>query len=295
MPQRQRVYSHQLSGAEVDQIKERLALGFAQGHSVYSCWFDALDDGDPIASQSTWYRIAKAWLNSQRPTRTRKQRRASSMPQFEATTANQVWCWDITKLAGPYIGISYDLYAVIDAFSRYVVAWRIEAVENDEMARDMFDAAITAQGQAPQIVHSDGGGSMMSKQVAALYADHGITRSRNRPRVSNDNPYIESWFKTAKYRPDYPQWFSSLDQARDWAATAIDDYNHHHHHSSLEGHCPAAIHHGTWQQVHQRRQETLNALAARNPHRWRHQPALKTPYAAVTLNTENTRERLQTA
>ena len=292
--QADRAYPSRLTDIETARIVALLEAGFAAGKSVYTSWFDALDAGDPVASQRTWYRIAHVWLEASRPVRRRKHRRASSMPQFDATGPNQVWCWDITKVPGPYVGTSYDLYAIIDAFSRYIIEWRIEPVEKDSLALDMFDHAIS-QHAVPRLVHSDGGPSMTSKTLTGFYRHHGITISRNRPRVSNDNPFIESWFKTAKYRPDYPKWFRDIDHARTWAATAIADYNQHHHHSSLEGHTPDAVHHGTWPAVHRRRQATLEQLAATNPSRWRRQPHLETPYATVSLNMKPNPQRLQTA
>lgn len=292
--QARRAYPSRLSDDEVARIRKHLAAGFAAGKSVYSSWFDALDAADPVASLKTWYRIAKRDLENQRPRRRQRTRRATAMPQFEATGPNQVWCWDITKLAGPYIGVHYDLYAIIDAFSRCVISWRVEETERDDLARDMFITAINHHG-TPAMVHSDGGAAMKSAALARLFREHHITPSRNRPRVSNDNPFIESWFKTAKYRPDYPQWFTSLDTARAWAAAAIDTYNHQHHHSSLEGHTPASVHHGTWNLTHLRRQATLDTLAQAHPHRWKQHPRLRTPYAAVRLNMENSQQRLQTA
>lgn len=295
VPQAQRAYPARLEVAEQDQIRRLLARGASRGESVYQCWFDALDAGDPVASISTWYRIARA-AGLPRPSRPRRRRRTSAMPEFEATAPNQVWCWDITKLPGTYRGQWLAMYVVIDVFSRAVVAFRVEQTENDDLAKVMFEEAITAQGGvAPTIIHSDGGASMMSSVLAEFYRDLGIIRSRNRPRVSNDNPHIESWFKTAKYRPATPAWFTDLNHARGWARDTVDWYNHQHHHSSLEGHTAAAVHDGTWRQVHQQRQATLDNLATRRPERFHRQPRLRTPYATVRLNREKSPQRLQTA
>lgn len=295
VPQSQRRYRHRLTEAEQDHIERLIRAGFCAGQSVFTSWYCALDAGDPLASMSTWYRLARRVAEADRPQRRRRRRRATAMPQFEATAPNQVWCWDITHLPGPYWGVSYQLYAIIDAFSRYVVGWRLEEAENDQMACQMFTDAITAQGQAPQIVHSDGGAAMTSKAVTRLFQHHGITASKNRPRVSNDNPFIESWFKTAKYRPDYPRWFTSIDAAHTWAATAIDTYNTTHRHSSLEGHTPTSLHHHTWPEIHHRRQATLDKLAKNHPSRWKTTTRLKTPYSAAVLNMTHTNKRLQTA
>lgn len=290
-----RAYPNRVSPAEQDQIVALLQAGFTAGRSVYSSWHQALDAGDPIASLATWHRLARTRCAQQRPVRRRSRRRTCQMPQFEATRPNQVWCWDITKLPGKYRNQWLNLYLVIDAFSRTIVAWRVETHERDELAKEMFETAIAEQGTRPEIVHSDGGPSMMSDTLADFYRTLGITRSRNRPRVSNDNPHAESWFKTAKYGPEYPGWFADLAHARTWADTMITGYNTQHHHSSLEGHTPQSVHDGTWTATHHARQATLTKLAARHPERYTTPPTLKTPYASTVLNTNRPTERLQTA
>lgn len=293
VPQSQRAYACRLDLAEQEQILHRIKVAFGCGDSVFQAWYDALDAGDPVASMSTWYRLARR-LEPQRPIRARRSRRATAMPQFEATRPNQVWCWDISKLPGTYLGQWYCLYVVLDVFSRYVLAWRVEEVEDDGLAKLMFEQAIVDQGGVvPRIVHSDGGASMMSTTLAELYRDLGITRSRNRPRVSNDNPHMESWFKTAKYSPGYPKSFTDLDHARAWAQGIITPYNCGHHHSSLEGHTPQAVHDGSWVATHRQREVILDALALEHPDRYRSQRPLKTPYATVRLNQKKSKERLQ--
>ncbi len=100
----------------------------------------------------------------------------------------QVWSWDITKLKGPYRGVTYELYVAIDVFSRMIVAWRLEEHEDDALARDMFETAFARHGARPQVVHSDGGSAMTSNTLTELFRELGVEISRNRPRVSNDNP-----------------------------------------------------------------------------------------------------------
>lgn len=294
-PQATRAYPGRLSTDEAARITGLLQDGFAAGRSVYAAWYDALDAGDPIASQASWYRIARQPpLRALRPSKPPRKRRATAMPQFEANRPNQVWSWDISKLPGKYKGDWLNLYVVIDVFSRYVVSWRVEWVEDDAVARGMFEAAFAAQQAHPEIVHSDGGPSMMSDTLNELYAMLGITRSKNRPRVSNDNPFSEAWFKTAKYQQRYPGWFHDIDHAREWATTTISEYNTQHHHTALEGHTPATVHDGTWTHVHDQRQATLSRLATAHPDRYRRQPLLKTPFSTVRLNLEKTNERLRT-
>ena len=294
VPHTARVARHWLEPAEQDAILALLVTAFAAGKAVYQGFYEALDAGDPVASLSTWHRLARAHLGAARPVRRRRTHRASAIPQLCATGVLQVWSWDITKLPGPYRGINYDFYVAVDVFSRAIVAWRVEDRESDQLAADMFRAALDACGGRPRVVHSDGGPSMTSKTVTELLRDLGIQTSRNRPRVSNDNPYSESLFKTAKYRPGYPRWFATLADARAWAEDFVTWYNTSHRHSALEGHTPASVHDGSWVQAHHARQATLDQLYAQRPHRFSTPPILKTPLAAATINQPKTRDRLQT-
>jgi hypothetical protein len=138
---------------------------------------------------------------------------AKKKPELLATKSGQVWSWDITKLRGPGRGIWFQLYVVLDIFSRYVVAWTVQACEDSQIAKTMLEEAFGLHG-IPDAVHADRGTSMTSKPVAQLLLDLGVDRSHSRPRVSNDNPYSESAFKTLKYAPVFPDAFGSLADAR---------------------------------------------------------------------------------
>lgn len=296
VPHDQRRSPAWLSEVEIAAIVAFLTTAFGLGKSVYQAFYEALDAADPVASLSSWYRVAARHLDPARPVRRRARRRSSATPQWDATAPMQVWSWDITKLKGPYTHVWYDFYVVLDVFSRKIVGWRIEQAEDAELAQEMFESAIAENGGVvPRIVHSDGGSAMTSKTLQRLFNDLAVTMTRNRPRVSNDNPYSESWFKTAKYHPSAPAFFDSIDHARDWAAQLVPWYNDHHRHSGLEGHTPASVHDGTWVQVHHTRQAAMDALRAANPQRYPRPIHLKPPYANVTLNTENNHERLRTA
>ena len=79
-----------------------------------------------------------------------------------------------------------------------------------------LDRQAAASGRGQLTIHADRGSSMASKPVAQLLADLGVTKSHSRPHVSNDNPYSEAQFKTLKYRPDFPDRFGSIQDARDF-------------------------------------------------------------------------------
>lgn len=284
-----------LAPAESAAIIAMLTVAFEAGKSVWQAFYEALDAGDPVASISSWYRIARLHLARQRPDRGRRRRARAVLPQWDATAAMQVWSWDITKLKGPYTRTWYEFYVVLDVFSRKIVGWRVEEREDEDLAEKMFLAAIADHGGiVPSIVHSDGGSVMTSKTLTQLFHDLHIRFSRNRPRVSNDNPYSEAWFKTAKYRPGYPAFFLDIDAARAWAGDLVAWYNAEHRHSALEGHTPASVHDGTWREIHLARQATMDTLAAAHPARYRKPIQVKTPYAHVALNTEQSKDRLTT-
>ncbi|MCZ2111402.1 MAG: DDE-type integrase/transposase/recombinase [Dehalococcoidia bacterium] len=296
VPQGLRRSASWLCPAERDEILAMQAAAFLDDKSVHQAYYEALDAGTPVASLKTWYRLCVAHLQHVRPVRPRRKRSSAAMPQWTADAVGQVWCWDITMLPGPYRGVSYCFYMVMDVFSRKIIAWRVEEHENDDLARDMFEQAVAAEELSPQLVHSDRGAAMTSRTLTGLFALLGITASKNRPRVSNDNPYAESMFKTAKYGGfGYPRYFKTLEQARAWAQNFVTTYNTEHRHSNLEGHTPASIHDGTWIQIHHQRQTTVDALYAAHPERFRTPPKIKTPLALTALNHQKTEHRLQTA
>jgi hypothetical protein len=109
---------------------------------------------------------------------------------------------------------------------------------------------------------------MTAKTVAILLADLGVAKSHSRPHVSNDNPYSEAQFKTLKYRPDYPDRFGSVADARHWARNCFAWYNDQHHHSGLGLLTPAVVHTGRAETVRQQRQVVLRQAYQAHPERF---------------------------
>jgi putative transposase len=191
-------------------------------------------------------------------------------PELLATAPNQVWSWDITKLLGPAKWTYFCLYVILDIFSRYVVGWMVAQGETAALAKrriaDTCAQQLIVPGQLT--IHADRGSSMTSKPVALLMADLGITKTPSRPYVSDDNPYAESQFKTLQYRPEFPDRFGSLQDARGFCQHFFRWYNRDHHHSGIALLTPEVLHYGRGQEVIERRQEVLNQAYARNPERF---------------------------
>jgi len=234
-------------------------------------WARELDEGRYHCSIRTMYRILEtAGQNGER--RRQAAHPAKTVPELVATAPSQVFTWDITRLAGPQKGIWYHAYVIIDIFSRYVVGYTVELAESADRAEELIRETIERNGIVPETVHADRGTSMTSKKVSQLLIDLGVTRSHSRPRVSNDNPYSESQFKTVKYAPDYPERFDSLAHAREWFDAFIVYYNHEHRHSGIGLHTAASMHFDTAHQVRDQRAATLAEAYERHPERFARRP-----------------------
>lgn len=225
-----------------------------------------LEQGRYIGSVSTMYRVLHE------NTQVRERRRQAThpprkVPELVATAPGQVYTWDITKLAGPVKGTYYDAYVMIDIFSRYIVGAIVHAVEDGILAKEMMLTAFGIHG-TPEVVHSDGGPSMTSKTVTTLLADLGVTKSRSRPHVSNDNPYSEALFKTMKYLPVFPDRFASLGHAREFLGEFVQAYNHHHRHTGIGMHTPADVHYGLADMIDRDRDAALEAARRAHPERF---------------------------
>jgi putative transposase len=234
-------------------------------------WARELDEGRYHCSIRTMYRILEA-AGQSGERRRQALHPARKVPELVATAPSQVFTWDITKLPGPAKGIWYHAYVIIDIFSRYIVGHTVELAETAERAQELIRETIERNGIVPETVHADRGTSMTSKKVSQLLIDLGVTRSHSRPKVSNDNPYSESQFRTTKYAADYPERFDSLTHAREWMDAFIAYYNHDHRHSGIGLHTPASVHFGTAEEVRDQRALALAQAYERHPERFSRRP-----------------------
>ena len=208
-------------------------------------------------------------------------------PELLATAPNQLWSWDISKLRGPAKWTYFYLYVVIDVFSRYVVGWIVADKESTTLAKQLIADAYAHQGIAPGqlTLHADRGSSMKSKSLALLLADLGVTKTHSRPHVSDDNPFSEAQFKTFKYRPDYPDRFGEIEDARSYSRDLFDWYNNDHHHSALALLTPADVHFGRVNERVAARQVVLSAAYDAHPERFPNgTPIAKYPDREVWIN-----------
>lgn len=234
-----------------------------------------LDEDIWVCSERTMYRILAE--NAE----TRERRNVARHPRYTkpellATGPNQVWSWDITKLRGPAKWTWYYLYVILDIFSRYVTGWMVAERESAAHGQRLIEEACLRQLIDPGqlIIHSDRGNPMVAKTTAQLFADLGVERSLSRPHTSNDNPYSEAMFKTAKYDPTFPGSFENLADAASYCRPFFRWYNHDHRHGGIAHLTPATVHFGHAAETLRRRQETLDAAYHANPERFVHRPPI---------------------
>jgi len=260
-------------------------------------WARLLDDGIFLCSISTMYRLL-AVAGENRERRRQRTHPARKRPELIARTPNRVWSWDITKLQGPQRGVYYELFVIIDIFSRYVVGWMVAPAETGQLAKAFIADTLTSQGidRDRLTLHADRGTSMTSKPVAQLLVDLGVARSHSRPHVSNDNPYSEAQFKTLKYCPAFPTRFGSIQDARAFCAEFFEHYNHVHRHAGIGLHTPASVHYGTATEIRVQRAATLDAAYAANPARFRHRrPQPPTLPTAAWINEPSAEANIKSA
>ncbi|MGH7654736.1 MAG: transposase, partial [Gemmatimonadaceae bacterium] len=206
-----------------------------------------------------------------------------------ATGPDQVWSWDITYLKTPVRGLYCYLYLMLDIWSRKIVGWQVYDVESADCAAALFTDTCAAHRLDPRgiVLHADNGGPMKGATMLVTLERLGVLPSFNRPRVSNDNAFSESLFRTLKYRPEYPaQPFADLAAARAWVGQFVHWYNTVHLHSAIRFVTPAARHAGRDTAQLRARQAVYAAARARHPARWSRATRNWTPIPIVTLNPE---------
>jgi transposase InsO family protein len=247
------------------------------------------DQGRYLASESSFYRVLRhaGQLAHRRP-----ERPARSLSKPRARTAcrpNQIVCWDISYLPTDVRGQYFYLYLILDLYSRCIVAWQVHDVEHQDLASALMrDYALEHDIQPEQVVlHADNGAVMKGSSLYLTLRELGIVPSHSRPAVSNDNPYVESTFRTLKYRPDLKiRPFENLDAARSWVSRVVDWYNTEHRHSGIRYVTPRQRHAGEDVALLRQRAQVYADAKVRHPGRWSGNSRNWQPIEEVHLNPE---------
>jgi len=249
------------------------------------------DEGIYIASESSFTRVLREHGQNKHRGRSKAPTRHKPPSTHIATGPNQVWCWDLTYLPSTVKGQWFYLYMILDLYSRKIVGWAVHEHDRDDHAAELVlheaDSEKIAFNQHKPILHGDNGSTLKATTVLAMLHWLGIHTSYSRPRVSNDNPYSEALFKTAKYRPEFPvDGFSDIEVAKTWARDFVDWYNTEHRHSGIRYVTPQQRHTGEDQAVLEHRRQVYNEAKKRCPKRWSGEIRNWSSIPSVALNPE---------
>jgi putative transposase len=245
------------------------------------------DQGTYIASESSFYRVLHEADEQHHRGRSRKPQSFNPPQGYCANSANQVWSWDITWLPAPIRGMFFYLYMIMDVYSRKIVGWEVHPMESAELGAALVHKAILSEGCLldPPVLHADNGGPQKGFTMKAKLEALGVTPSYSRPRVSNDNPYSESLFRTFKYRPEYPvKGFASIDAARQWTDRFVGWYNNEHRHSAIRYVTPSQRHKGEDIRILSHRHQVYQQAKQRRQNRWSGSTRNWEPIKEVWLN-----------
>jgi transposase InsO family protein len=249
------------------------------------------DEGVYLASESSFHRVLRAHGQNRHRGRAKTPRKSRPPTTHVARAPNEVWAWDMTFLPAKVAGMWFYLYMILDVFSRKIVGFEVHEKDDSHHAVALLKRTALAEGIHAQpgkpVLHGDNGSTLKATTVLAMMHWLRIEPSYSRPRVSNDNAYAESLFRTAKYRPEFPTGgFADLQAARTWASQFVRWYNDEHHHSGIRYVSPSQRHSGQDRTILQQRHALYLSARDRNPRRWARGTRNWNYIDVVTLNPE---------
>jgi len=155
-----------------------------------------------------------------------------------------------------------------------MVAWYVAEREDPAIAADLVSRAclrecISKGRRQPLVLLADNGNAMRADTRSAGWKNWASSDPFSRPRVSNVNPYSEWFFRTAKYRHDYPSRpFTNKEEACRWVASLADWYNHRQRHSGIKFVTPHQRYNGDALEICRHRAVIYEEAGKRNPRRW---------------------------
>ena len=250
-----------------------------------------VDAGEIAASASTVYRVMRSeGLTTDRSGHSHRNGNSRKPDRPELTGPNHRWCWDISYLRTRVPGVFLYLYALLDEYSRKVVAFRISWSLAYAEGKELVDEGIEKEGLTPEQVviltlFNDRGTQMKAKPFRKFLEELGINQRFARPRTPNDNPFVESLFSTTKRAPEYPEEFTDDVEALIYFTTYFDHYNNVRLHGEIGYVTPMQRHRGEDKAILALRSERL--ARARRMRLKKNRSAIETlRFAGETTNSQ---------
>ncbi|MBN2890455.1 MAG: IS3 family transposase [Bacteroidales bacterium] len=250
-------------------------------------------NGIYLASESTFYRIFRENSLLQLRVNRKQSSRKSKPDELKATGPDQVYNWDITYMNSNIRGKYFYCYTIIDIWTRKIIGWEIHEEESAEHSSRLFKKLSDEKNLKGLHLHSDNGGPMKGATMLATLYSLNIIPSFSRPRVSNDSPYIESYFKTLKTMPSYPGWFATIEDAIEWMEKFVCWYNNEHLHSSIGYVTPVQRETGEDTKIFAKRNKVLLKAKSEHPERWSSKIRQWKKIDVVFLNPDDERKQIK--
>lgn len=244
------------------------------------------DKGIYIASETSFYKVLKEQKLMEHRGKSKHKSHNRPAP-LVATGPNQIYSWDITYLKSSIAGKFYYLYMFMDIYSRKIMGHSVHDCESMEYSSLLIENICKHERieKNKLVLHSDNGGAMKGATMLATLQKLGVVPSFSRPRVSDDNPYSESLFKTLKYCPEYPtRPFESIESANQWVNKFVRWYNNVHLHSGIKFVTPASRHAMKDNEILINRKKVYEKAKLKNPNRWSRETRNWTKIEKVYLN-----------
>jgi putative transposase len=151
---------------------------------------------------------------------------------------NQVWSTDITyiRLRNGYVYLT----AIIDWFSRYVLAWRLSTTLETTFCKEALEEALEKYGN-PEIFNTDQGSQFTSEEFTGVLQRHGIAISMDGRGRALDNAFVERLWRTVKYENVFLNDYGSVAECHKGLREFFDRYNNRREHQSLDYKFPAEV------------------------------------------------------
>jgi putative transposase len=176
---------------------------------------------------------------------------------------NQVWCADITYI--PMAKGFVYLVAVMDWFSRRVLAWRVSITLETDFCVEALQDAMNRHGQ-PEIFNTDQGVQFTSAAFLGELETLGVRISMDGKGRFLDNIFIERLWRSLKYEEVFIKAYRSVPEARIGIGEWLSFYNDERPHQALDYRTPTAVFHGAaYNHV-----DNASASLSRYPHDYRH-------------------------
>lgn len=260
---------NKLTRSEQNEIIKTATSREFQDESPWVIVAKLADRGQYIASESSFYKYLKQHKLLTHRGKSKCAERKKPLPLI-ASGPNQIWSWDISYLKTSIRGQYFYLYLFLDIFSRKIIGFDIHDRESMELSSELIKKLCSNEGiEKNQIcLHADNGGPMKGATMLATLEKLGVAASFSRPRVSNDNPFSESLFKTLKYCPKYPDRFDSIEEAKRWVIKFLNWYNEEHLHSGIKYVTPNQRHQGLDKEILESRHQVYLEARSKHPERW---------------------------